>query len=190
MLSNRYSELLIRLKTCRILSGFKSARAFTTAFSLSSKTYTQYESGQRKISLENLIEYSKCLRIDPYWLMSGEGFPSQSDELNNNIYEYLNTNYNISTILPKLYSDKKSQLDGQLLTSILSKLFDLVSKNNIETDCYDLVEFAYSIYNSIIDSTVDQQTKDKLVDLATNSLLTAKHAIRKESKKINFPENK
>lgn len=184
MKTNKYQELLIRLKSCRIISGFKSARSFADTFSVPLKTYSQHESGARKIPLENLVEYASNLKIDPYWLLTGEGFPSGSDELNEIIGEYLFANHDQRLVLPKLYIDKKSQVDGKLLTNILSKLIELISNNNIKINCFDLVEFAYSVYNNIIDTSADEKTKNKLIDLATNSLLTGTQAAKNNYKNI------
>lgn len=187
MNKNSYSELLIRLKSCRVISGFKSARLFANAFSIPIKTYSQHESGIRKISIDILIEYASYFRIDPYWLLTGQGFPSETDELNDAICKYLYNNYNIKLSLPKLYLDKKCQIDGKLITNVLLKLIDVVSKNSININCIDLVEFAYSVYNSLVDSSSDEQTKNNLIDLATKSLLTASQSVKIDTNKIKYP---
>ena len=174
-MQNKYKELLIRLKTCRIIAGFKSARLFATTFSIPEKTYSQHENGKRKLSIDSLLIYSTVLKINPLWLLTGEGFPSDSDEFNNSINEYLTINYNQRVVLPKLSHDQKCQIDSKLLTEVLSKITEIISHHNIDIDHEDIIEFAYSVYNSIIGTNANSETKANLIDLATKSLLAGRN---------------
>jgi hypothetical protein len=183
-MTDKYHELTLRLKACRVTAGFKSARNFSTAYGIPEKTYSQHENGKRKIPIESLLDYSEYLKVNPFWLLSGEGFPSDCDDFNNEVYEYLYLQHGQKLVLPKLHIDKKSQIDGKLLADVLSSSIEVVSKNNIKMDYDKLIEFAYSVYNSIIDTSTDEKTRANLINLATKSLLTGSNSQIGEIKNI------
>lgn len=59
----------------RIAAGYRTARDFIRAHGIPVSTYSQHERGERALTLENMAYYSKILKIDPAWLMTGKGSP-------------------------------------------------------------------------------------------------------------------
>lgn len=60
-----------RLRQARRQNGFLSARNFALHHNIPDSTYTQHESGKRKMSVSTMLHYCKLLDIDPFWLLTG-----------------------------------------------------------------------------------------------------------------------
>lgn len=60
-----------RLRLARQTAGFKTARAFAQTYSIAQSTYSQYETGKRRFSVDILVQFSEYLNINPNWLLFG-----------------------------------------------------------------------------------------------------------------------
>ena len=61
-----------RLRLARQTAGFKTARAFAQRHAIAQSTYSQYETGKRRFSVDVLVQFSECLNINPNWLLFGK----------------------------------------------------------------------------------------------------------------------
>ena len=69
------ADIPMRLKIARIASGYKTARELTEKYTIPASTYSQHENGKRTLSLENIVGYSELFKVDPTWLITGQGDP-------------------------------------------------------------------------------------------------------------------
>jgi transcriptional regulator with XRE-family HTH domain len=60
-----------RLRLARQTAGFKTARAFAHSYEIAQSTYSQYETGKRRFSVDVLAQFSQFLNINPNWLLFG-----------------------------------------------------------------------------------------------------------------------
>lgn len=67
-----------RLKWARTERGFASIEAAAKHYRLHKQNWGDHESGRRKIQLKHALAYGKKLRINPWWLLSGEGFAEKA----------------------------------------------------------------------------------------------------------------
>ncbi|MCC2666663.1 MAG: family transcriptional regulator [Gammaproteobacteria bacterium] len=68
-------ELSKRLRAARKAAGFKSAKEFAKEYGVPVSTYSQHETGKRSISSDLIMNYSAYFKINPSWLLTGEGEP-------------------------------------------------------------------------------------------------------------------
>jgi transcriptional regulator with XRE-family HTH domain len=69
-LSDR-EKIAARLKEARILSGLSQAQA-ADKLSLQRPAISEIESGKRKVSAEEIIQFAKLYRVDSSWLLLQE----------------------------------------------------------------------------------------------------------------------
>ncbi len=77
------TKLLIanRLRTARKQSGYKSSREFALKYGIPESTYSQHETGKRKIRIATLLRYCEFLSISPGWIIVGEDHYKNSNLL-------------------------------------------------------------------------------------------------------------
>lgn len=66
-----------RLKIARERANFKSAAEAARRFGWPESTYRASENGQRPITRDKAIEYSRAFRVPPEWLLYGRGDPEK-----------------------------------------------------------------------------------------------------------------
>ena len=126
-----------RLKEARVKSGYSSARSFAKIHSISDSTYTQHESGKRKMGLSTLIHYSNLLNTSAFWMITG---------LVSNEKEFLPSLY--------IFSDKQDSLENssyKINLELLTKIYFLltVKYKELEVQYSILLNTTLVIYNSI-----------------------------------------
>lgn len=164
-----------RLKVARITAGYKSPRAFATQNSFPEVSYTQHESNKRKMTAESILEYTQALSVNVSWILTGEGFPSKQQDRNNKIIQYLfehKSELSQHITMPSIDKTQICSVDVTILHNILSKLIATVTKNKLNLDCDDLLDFAYKLYNNV-SSTTDVSSRNKMIEIATESLVSA-----------------
>jgi len=62
-----------RLKSARIVRGFKNAKKAALYFGWIYETYSQHENGTRGLTSKRAEVYAKAFRVSPGWLLTGEG---------------------------------------------------------------------------------------------------------------------
>lgn len=62
-----------RLKQARLALGFSTAKAFALSHGLKISTYSLHEAGTREMSFETIEQYSRHLKINLSWLLTGMG---------------------------------------------------------------------------------------------------------------------
>jgi SOS-response transcriptional repressor LexA len=70
-----------RLKWARESAGFKTAADFARQFGLEVVAYRHHENGTRGLRPEVARRYARFLKIEPNWLLYGEGAPQKGVEL-------------------------------------------------------------------------------------------------------------
>ena len=83
----RYMSLIRdRLLDARLRAGFETASDAAARFGWNKFTYLSHENGNRNITIKKAREYAKAFKVDPTWLLTGEGDagielgPDQADE--------------------------------------------------------------------------------------------------------------
>ena len=67
--------MAMRLRAARKAAGFKTEKSFARKYHIPITTYSQHETGKRKMMPEVIMDYSLKLEINPGWLLTGEGEP-------------------------------------------------------------------------------------------------------------------
>jgi SOS-response transcriptional repressor LexA len=70
-----------RLKQARVAAGYRTAKEFSDRFKIAQATYSTHESGARGIRLETAQYYAKLLNANTAWLLTGEGYGLEPDEV-------------------------------------------------------------------------------------------------------------
>lgn len=61
-----------RLRSARRHQGYPSASAFALQRNIPLSTYSQYETGKRRLSSALIVYFCDLLRVSPTWLLTGE----------------------------------------------------------------------------------------------------------------------
>lgn len=123
----------LRLANVRAHKGL-SQKGLGEALDISWRTYQNYEVGHRDMSAEFLITFSEYFKINPHWIMFGEGRSNQVDEL-----DELKA---IIEMVEDAISDANSDISTELKADIICRLFRkaLEGQNIIKSDARDFVE--------------------------------------------------
>ncbi|NQY42567.1 MAG: helix-turn-helix transcriptional regulator [Legionellales bacterium] len=151
-----------RLKESRIKRGFLSARSFANHHKIPDSTYTQHESGKRKMSINTLIDYCNLLMIDPLWLMTGERCitpitspPEPLDIFQENVLENI------------ILQNRLVKIDIFLLSKIIFKT--ALHCHNKKYSQHNILNSCLKIYNHFIQHA--QYTKDPNIDNKINNII-------------------
>ncbi len=185
-------QIANRLKAIRKAAGYKSAKSFAQQNAMRETTYIQHESGKRGINIDLLQQYSAIHGVRLSWLVTGEGEPylSQSEEKEFIIdNELRGMNYyknNNSEKLPTLNGKQITLIDFKLFKEILFALAPELNNEELGLSSNDLLEFGVDIYNSIIKTTADENSRKSIISLSVASL---KLGISKKGEKIKQIQN-
>lgn len=134
-----------RLRTARIASGFRSARAFSQKHNIPESTYSQHENGKRSLSPKMLILYAQRLSVSPGWLLSG---------LDDNMSES-----QAPTFGP--ISTGAAWVDIDLLTGIFSKTLPSLIEKNAYSDMRKVVDYCLALYNGMVAPATQKDLSEK-----------------------------
>ena len=73
-------QIAMRLRAVRKEAGFKTGKSFAEKYSIPLTTYSQHETGKRRISAETLIDYSIKLNANVGWILMGAGNPWEKQQ--------------------------------------------------------------------------------------------------------------
>lgn len=143
-----------RLKQARVKNGFSSARTFAIKNNIPDSTYTQHESGKRKMSIEILFGYCSILQVDPCWVITGDSSLSNEKPAFPSLPLYKDWN--------KSPRDKlKMPVNLAVLVKIILKLVNTTmarpSSTNID------INVCYIIYNSVVNSSFNNLEEEQLI---------------------------
>lgn len=165
-----------RLKVVRKAAGFNTAKSFAESQGIPVTTYCQHESGKRSLNIESLINYSTILKIEPTWLLTGEGSPCNTisnKKFESRILEEIDKIENHAGIVvhvAPLISDEHqySTVNIGLLKKILLSLMPLMTKI---PDCKksESIEFCLDLYNKIISSNSTGAERINLIKISLDS---------------------
>lgn len=174
---NLIEQIGARLKIARIASGYRTAKDFAEEHNISNSTYSQHETGKRQINIDTLVKYAELISVNPSWLVSGKGpvCPpcAENRDIEKNIsskIEKLEQNGTIPAVeAPLIYDDRISYVDIGLLKKIISQIIPILKESNSTIDNVKIVEFCFDVYNKLIITTVDDETKKVLIELCISS---------------------
>jgi len=152
-----------RLRSARIKSGYPSAKLFAKANNLPYVTYSQYETGKRRISSESILRFANLLNISPSWLLTGHTDSSStinqenlysSQQLNHtsinadflaDVFEAVNQMICVSD--SKLSDRDKIILTAELYSALNNNADIITKKNNLKA----LINAIKKIKSGIVD---------------------------------------
>ena len=165
-----------RLKIARIASGYNTAREFTEKYSIPASTYSQHENGKRALSIENIINYAEVIKVDPSWLITGEGNPcgSYSDKQLEKIIleeqDRLESTGELDAMAIPLIDveNRYSSVNIHVFKKILEELLPLL-KNTPDSKTEDAINFCFDLYNIIVATNVNGNERVKIVRICLES---------------------
>jgi transcriptional regulator with XRE-family HTH domain len=175
-MSETIKNISVRLKISRIASGHKTAKDFTEKHSISASTYCQHELGKRSLSIENLLNYADLTRVDPAWLLTGQGNPCGEygdKDLENQILKEQarleNTGKLKSNQIPQIeLAQLYSRVNIAIFKKILQELLPLI-KNIPESKSDEVINFCFELYNRIISTNVEGEERAKFIRICLES---------------------
>lgn len=165
-----------RLKLARKANGFKTAKKFASEFVIPLSTYSQHENGKRSLNIENLINYAQKLKVTPCWLLTGQGYPceSESDEtLEKRILEIqVESKEEIcSNEVPLIsFQRKYSLLEISLLKKIMQEFIPFYKKLP-DYRMLDAIDFCFELYNRVVLINGSEEERTKLIRICLDSFL-------------------
>lgn len=178
-MSEIIKNISIRLKIARIACGYKTAKDFTEKHSISASTYCQHELGKRSLSIENLLNYATLTRVDPAWLLTGQGNPcgeyGDKDLENLILKEQMrleNTGKLVSNSIPQIALERLySRVNITIFKKILQELLPLI-KNIPESTSEEIIHFCFELYNRIISTNVEGEERAKFIRICLESFFS------------------
>lgn len=165
-----------RLKIVRIASGYKTARELIEKYAIPASTYSQHENGKRTLSLENIINYSDLFKIDPAWLITGQGDPCKEHECRELEDKILaeqermgQTGELDAYAIPAISLEHKySMVNTPVLKKILLQLLPAL-KQIPETKIEESLDFCFDLYNKIIVTNADGEERARIIGVCLDS---------------------
>ena len=165
-----------RLKIVRVAAGYHSAKKFVDMSGIPASTYCQHESGSRALTLENVANYARLLKVDPAWLITGRGSPCgeyHEKDLEDKILleqERLTKTGELHAAAIPLISEinKYSNVDIPVFKKILQELLPLL-KNIPDPKIDDSIDFCFLLYNKVIVANAEGDDRVQLIKLCFES---------------------
>lgn len=162
-------EIAKRLRAARKAAGYKSAKDFANRQNMPASTYSQHETGKRSINAELIINYSSILKVDPSWMLTGNGDPffGAIDQEKKVIIEQE------SFSLSQQHSEKSGTyklIDTDLLKSVLFAVAPLLDDKSINLSYQELITYCFDVYDIVSTLTADSTEKEKIINLTISSL--------------------
>ena len=162
-------EISKRLRAARKAAGFKSAKEFAKAYDVPISTYSQHETGKRNISAELIVNYSDYFKINPYWLLTGNGEPFLSENQKDKKAIIERETFSISPHVSE-NDAKYHTADLALLQKILLAAEPLFKDESVKLSYSALIQFCFDIYDTVSTLTADTEEKDKIINLTLLSV--------------------
>ena len=171
-----------KLKSARCLAGYKSAKAFALNNDIPYITYSQHESGKRKLSAEVVLKYAKLLDVDVNWLLDQEISSSTASNKQLSPQEfkkYINQNKTdlAYTKIDSTSSTVAHEIDIELMQQIAYSVEESFNKEKLDILFNELLLMSSEIYNEVITGNLDYETRTILINTAVKSY---KHGLRKQ----------
>lgn len=134
-----------RLQQARKAAGFRSARAFARHHNIAESTYSQHETGKRSLSPRMVLHYCDCFKINPGWLVSGQGSGAATGN-----------------------NDNEQLTHIAILKKALQQAFLRFSPEKTSEKIDEIVEYSLSIYKNVISATENMHAKSNSEDVKTS----------------------
>ena len=154
-------QIASRLKEARIASGFKSSKDFSNSNDIPTSTYSQHETGKRSISAELIINYSRILDINPYWLLTGKGIIKTNN---------LTSGGELDTSTDLTNYEEKLNKNTELLKIILISAEQLFYDKSLKISFQELIEYCFDIYKTVFPLSINLDEKKKIIELSFLSM--------------------
>lgn len=186
-LINEKQAIANRLQAARKALGYRSARSFSLKNEQPVTTYRQHETGDRKLDAISIRKYCASMGVHESWLLTGSGQVLKPEMLskitNDDFYNKLNellktTHFSRS---PGIINDRYSIVDIELYNTIIRSVFKKVYLHENEIDVDVIIAFCLKVYNDVVSISADDNTKEKMVELACESFMSNKNKTRSRS---------
>lgn len=74
-------KIATRLRAVRKEAGFKTEKSFAQRYGIPLTTYSQHETGKRKMTVETLVDYCMKLNANVGWVLTGAGEPWEKQQI-------------------------------------------------------------------------------------------------------------
>lgn len=167
------------LKLARINAGYKTAKDFALQKMIKYTTYSQHESGKRKLSSKVIARYCQLLNISPNWLLTNKNIQQdlreQSFSLISNNYDETVTSSKNNIINLSLLDQKKSlgqflatshcfgqKTNRKVIDSIVKKVVSVYIEMDVPVSYEIILKVSRNIYDVVIQAT-DEVFRDKYI---------------------------
>lgn len=182
--------ILSRLKIARKLRGYVLAKDFAAYANVSSSTYSQHETGKRGITIDQMLEYSSLLGVNPAWLLTGQGNPSNTrselEPIDIDLLKEvsaLELSGEIEAVIPPVVdrSSLISCVNIALLESIMYNAVSLLKNTDEEVDLKAFISFCFDLYNQLISVNASEDEMKSLLDMSVGSFFSGLSARKKDA---------
>lgn len=187
-MSSINEQVGLRLKIARKTAGYKTAIDFAQASGIAKSTYAQHEKGSRSLNAEQLMDYADKLKVNPGWLLTGNGHPCplcedkqvRKAKIDKEI-TILQENGKLPTIAYPLIAeeDDSALINMKLFSEILSQTIGEVFSRQFPIQANDLIGFCIEIYNSVAFLQDNNKDREKIVQLSVHSMLLGSKVMNK-----------
>lgn len=176
-----------RLQAVRKALGYRSARSFSLKNDQPVTTYRQHETGERKLDAVSVRKYCTAMGIHESWLLTGSGQVLKpevlskvtSDDFYNKLSELLKTtDFSRS---PGTIDHRYSIVDIELYNKIVTSMFNKLYLSDKKLDIDLIIQFCVKVYNDVVSISTDDNTKEKMVELACESFMGSREKTRSKS---------
>ncbi len=158
----RQLQIASKLKEARKIAGYNSAKEFAKEQGIAYQTYTQHESGKRRLTSDTIEKYARILQVSPSFFFSAENNtayynePLSPDEISSFT----------TTRTPQFISKTKathSVCDKSLFMSIVERITDQIKASTLTYTYLEITEISIDIYNHIISISEDKTIQHKMI---------------------------
>ena len=171
-MSKSSKEIGQRLRTARFAAGYRSARDFTTQFSIPESTFSQHETGARSIKIDQARQYCEYLRVDLSWLLTGHSAQIDREQLQQLEIQaeklLVRQKRNLETI--SVGRDEAQLVHIDVLFEIFRACVPVFKQVKPNFQFEEIIEFCMDVYNSIVSTSADLASKDAMIQLSVSSL--------------------
>lgn len=148
-----------RLRASRKIAGYQTLKEFCEKFNIPDSTYSQHETGARKIKEEVLENYANLLEVNYHWLLNGLGEPFKMATDNNEVnHIFQHELKNVKT------RPKNTEFDKKLFAHILESFFIMQKEQSLDVEPKITSNMLIEVYSDIISTSDDPKVKRKLVE--------------------------
>lgn len=167
------NEAHTRLKKVRLASGYRTASIFCETHHIPLSSYNMYETGRRVISPKIAKKYANILKINPQWLLNGDGAPYPDHQPSEDVLtekEFFKLiNYSGNSKIPFIKSDTHP-INSQLYCKIFEAIIHVLSEHHCSLDVRHASQYATEIYQDILQSSEVYEEQLAMIHLAMTIL--------------------